>query len=60
MSGKKATCVCGSPVEYITIPGPYGLVWHRVFCNHCGMHLTAPSKEKVYERLERRKTHGNI
>lgn len=60
MSDQKATCVCGSPMEYIIVPGPHGLIWHRIFCKYCGRHLTAPTKEKVYERLERRKTYGSI
>lgn len=60
MSDQKETCVCGSTMEYITISGPYGLIWHKVFCKYCGMHLIAPTREKVYGRLERRKTNGSI
>lgn len=45
---------CGEVPRYFTIENSYGIKFHRLICLRCGMRFTAPSKEKVIERWNRR------
>lgn len=46
-------CCCETP-RYFVLENSYGMKFHKLICLRCGMHFTAPSKEKVVARWNRR------